>query len=85
MAASSFQKYLNAAQETLANSISDGTKAQVTITEVFYHNGFAIVHLKYKRCWKNWQNFCAVHEIQDLDAEDMHLLAYLAFVAETCR
>lgn len=37
---------------------------------------------QYKRCWKIWQNFCHTHEIGVLEAQEDHLLAYLAFVAE---
>jgi len=33
MSAKSFQDYLNAANETLANSISESTKAQVSMKE----------------------------------------------------
>jgi len=40
--------------------------------------------LQYARCWTSWNNFCGTHEIPPLQANENHVIAYLAYIASTC-
>jgi len=86
MATEDFEKYLASAQAVVANSVSQSTLSQVKdVCEKYLLKYLQNHNFQYQRAWKSWQSFCTTHNISELEAEEKHLLAYLGFVAETCR